>query len=279
MIFGLHTSTGGNLAAAPLRAAEKGAQAMQIFASNPRSWRPTLYSDQQASDFRTACQTAGIKQTFMHMIYLTSYGTLNEDVRSKSTIALTQALETADQLGVAGVVTHLGSHRDQTIEAAIERVIEALKSTMATSQHSYLIVENAAGSGHVIGDTIEELAAIIKGVGDPRVRLCLDTAHLLASGYDIRKPDEWDRLLASVDQQIGWEKVAVLHLNDSKIDLGGRVDRHQNIGDGFIGDEGFKVILSHPRLQGSDLAGILEVPGLDGKGPDAANLERLRQLA
>lgn len=274
MKYGLHISTAGSLAKTPARARDLTADVMQIFASNPRGWRPTIYSDADAAAFRSACQEARMP-TFIHMIYLVNFGGPDDELRQKSMTALKQTLTSSDALGCEGVITHLGSHKGLTIEQALDRVCSALTEAMAGTK-SRLIIEIAAGSGAIIGDTIDELAAIVAKLNDPRVAICIDTAHTLASGYEIRTAAGLDKFLNEFDQKIGLGKLVAMHLNDSKVDLGAKVDRHQNIGDGYIGNDGFKVILNHPKLK--DVPGMLEVPGLDEKGPDKANLDRLRAL-
>lgn len=249
---------------------------MQIFASNPRGWKPTFYTDEQAKAFQAACAEVPMP-TFIHMIYLVSYGTAEDELRQKSITALTQTLKTADQLGATGVVTHLGSHKGLGLDQALARLAESLNVAMKESQNSWVILENSAGAGGNIGNSLEELAAIIKATDHhPRIKICLDTAHLLGSGYEIRQIQAWDEFITKFDTLIGLDRLTVMHLNDSKAGLGSKVDRHENIGDGYIGNEGFQAIINHPAL--ADIPGVLEVPGLDGKGPDAANLKRLHDL-
>jgi deoxyribonuclease-4 len=274
MIYGLHISTAGSLVKTPARARQMGADVIQIFASNPRGWRPTVYSQADADAFRLALKENNLT-AFAHMIYLVNFGGVDDELRQKSITALSQTLAASDLLGLAGVITHLGSHKGLAVETALENVIGALKEAMKGTK-SPLIIEIAAGSGSVIADTLDEIAYIVKGLSDPRVGVCIDTAHTLASGYEIRTPAGFDKFLAEFEEKIGLDKLVAMHLNDSKIDLGGRVDRHENIGDGYIGNEGFKVILNHPKL--ANVPGMLEVPGLDDKGPDQANLDRLRSL-
>lgn len=274
MKYGLHISTAGSIVKTPARAREMTADVMQIFASNPRGWRPTIYSDSDAAAFRAACQEAKMP-TFIHMIYLVNFGGPDDELRQKSITALKQTLVSSDALSCEGVITHLGSHKGLEIEAALDRVCGALTEAMAGTK-SRMIIEIAAGSGAIIGDTLDEIAYIIKKLNDSRLAVCIDTAHTLASGYEIRTQGGLDRFLDEFDQKIGLNRLVAMHLNDSKVDLGAKVDRHENIGDGYIGSDGFKVILNHPKLK--DVPGMLEVPGLEDKGPDKANLDRLRAL-
>lgn len=272
----MHLSTAGDLIGTPDRAKAMGAEVLQFFAGSPRTWRQTVYSDEKAQAFREAAQKAGI-ETFIHMLYLVAYGTANEELRAKSTKAMADMLGVADQLGVTGVITHMGSHSGLEFSEAASRVAEALNIALEGSKDSYLILENAAGQGSVIGDTFEELAEIYKKMGKPkRVKFCLDTCHLFASGYDVRSKDDWDKIFDDFDKLIGLENLVCMHLNDSKGELGSHLDRHENIGDGKIGNSGFEALVNHPKMK--DMAGMMEVPGLDDNGPDEANLDRLKAL-
>ena len=278
MRYGLHISTAGNIAGTPARAHAMGAEVMQIFASNPRGWRPTHYTADQAAKFRSACADSKINPVFIHMIYLASYGTPDDDLRGKSIQALDQTMQNADLLGVKGVITHLGSHKGLGLDQALKRLADALHEALAQSRDSWLVLENSAGAGGNIGNSLEELAQILDAMqGHPRLKVCVDTAHALTSGYEIRTPDGLDKFLADFDRLIGLDRLVAMHLNDPKADIGSHVDRHENIGHGYIGEAGFRVILNHPKL--ADMPGILEVPGMDGKsGPDQPNLDRLKEL-
>ncbi len=277
MKFGIHIATAGNLITAPERAAAMGAETIQIFASNPRGWQSTTYAPETAEAFRAAAKAAHIDPVWIHMSYLVSYGTPNDDQRQKSIHVMFQMLKTADLLGVKGVVTHMGSHKGLGFEQALERITDSYTRILDQNGESLLILENSAGAGGNIGNTLEEIAAMIDAMkGHERLAVCIDTAHALARGYEIRTSAGLDDFLGEFDRLIGLDRLVVMHLNDSKVDLGARVDRHENIGDGFIGLDGFKLIVNHPKL--AHVAGILEVPGLDGNGPDKANLDRLKEL-
>jgi deoxyribonuclease-4 len=277
MKLGLHISTAGNISAAPQRAADMGAETIQIFAANPRGWRPTTYTSEVAGAFRAATLAASIDPVWIHMIYLVSYGTNDDEQRLKSIEAMSQGLITADQLGAKGVVTHMGSHKGAGFDQALERITDSYSRILETDGESLFIMENSAGAGGNIGNTLEEIAAMIDAMkGHKRLAVCIDTAHALARGYELRTSEGIDDFLVRFDDLIGLDRLAVMHLNDSKVDFGARVDRHENIGDGFIGLEGFRHIINHPKL--AHVSGVLEVPGLTGDGPDKANLDRLKNL-
>ncbi|BCJ36628.1 putative endonuclease 4 [Actinocatenispora thailandica] len=274
MRFGAHVTTGGALATVPYRAAEIGAECVQIFVGNPRGWRFVPPSDQAIEGFRKGCAETGV-EPFVHCMYLVNYGTADDALRDRSIAALAETMRVADELGVTGVVTHLGSHKGTGFASVLDRLCDGLSAGLAASRHTLLLPENSAGQGDTVG-SIAELGAIVGRLDDERVGVCLDTAHLLAAGHEIRTRAGLDALAAEFDAAVGLSRLRVLHLNDSKTDLGSRVDRHQNIGDGCIGTAGFAEFVHHPAFAG--LPGVLEVPGLAGKGPDAANLARLREL-
>jgi deoxyribonuclease-4 len=278
MKLGMHIATAGNLVGTPARAATMGAETIQVFASNPRGWRPTSYTPEKGREFRAACDTAGLTDVWMHMIYLVSYGTPDDELRQKSVTAMTAALANADLLGVRGIVTHMGSHKGLGFDQAVARTVDSITRALGESEHSLFILENSAGQGGTMGNSLEELAAIIEGMkGHPRMAVCIDTCHALNAGYEIRTTEGLDQFLTDFDRLIGLDRLVVMHLNDSKANLGSHLDRHENIGMGTIGDTGFKRIVNHPKLAG--ISGVLEVPGIDGKsGPDEANMRRLMGL-
>jgi deoxyribonuclease-4 len=278
MKLGLHIATAGDITTAPARARDWGAESIQVFASNPRGWKPTVYTDEKAAAFRAAVTESGIDPVWIHMIYLVSFGTPDDEQREKSVTAMRQMLATADQFGVRGVVTHMGSHKGLGFDQALERIRDSYTRALDASEHSLLVMEIAAGQGGAIGNSLEELAAMVEVMkGHPRMAVCIDTAHALSAGYEVRTPEGLDDFLDQFDRLIGLDRLAVFHLNDSKADLGSRLDRHENIGDGTLGNAGLSLIVNHPRL--AQLSGVLEVPGIDGKsGPDEENMRRLLAL-
>lgn len=276
MKYGVHISTKGDLAGTPARAKAMGAEALQFFAGSPRTFSTPTYSDEIAEAFKSACSDNDMP-TYVHMMYLTAYGTPDTALREKSVAAARQTMVNAEKLGVKAVVTHMGSHKGAGLQAVMDVLVESLMQVVEPIKSSQLLLEIAAGQGGSIGNSIEELAAIYNAAGrDERIGFCLDTCHMLAGGYEVRTDDGWNDALDQFDRLIGLDKMPVLHLNDSMTDLNSKRDRHENIGQGHIGDDGFRVILNNSRVK--DLVGILEVPGLDRKGPDKANLDKLRQL-
>ena len=276
MKYGVHISTAGDLVGTPARAKAMGADALQFFAGSPRMWKQADYTDELAAEFKQAAADLSMP-TFIHMMYLTSYGSPDAKLRHASTAAAKHTMANAEKLGVEGVVTHLGSHKGAGIDAVMDNLVAALLDVVADVKTSRLLLEDSAGAGGNVGNSIDELAKIFEAVGrDPRIGFCLDTAHLFASGYDVRTPEGWNALITEFDTKIGLDRLGCIHLNDSKVDLDSKRDRHENIGQGFIGEDGFKVIVNHPRLK--DMVGILEVPGIEHHGPDKPNLDKLRAL-
>jgi deoxyribonuclease IV len=220
-----------------------------------------------------------IDYTVIHTIYLVNLATTNEDFYARSVKALVGAARSAEQLEADAIVTHIGSHQGAGFEAGLARVQHALSEVLEEVEDSAvrILLEDTAGAGGTMGVDFEELGAMIDSVGGhPRVGLCLDTCHLFAAGYDVRTRDGIDAALEALDASCGLERLELLHLNDSKTPLGSNSDRHANIGEGEIGLEAFREIVNHPAF--TDLPGILEVPGEDGKGPDLRNVETLRSL-
>lgn len=277
MIYGAHVATRGDFYGIPARAAAMGAKVVQIFAGNPRSFQVKEFSKEEGERFKKACQEYGM-DCYIHMSYLTSYGSPDESLRRRSIDSYSLMLKNAETLGCVGVVTHLGSHKGAGFSTRVDELADGLVEAISDSGSSTLaIIENSAGQGGVMGNSLGELAEIYEKTNrHNRIKFCLDTAHLLGAGIDFRTSDSLEELLETFDQLIGLNNLVLFHLNDSKADLGERKDRHENIGDGFVGTEGFKPLLNHPRLK--NMPGILEVPGLDNKGPDKANIDRLIKL-
>lgn len=277
MILGLHVGASGGVENAPGRAAKEGGESMQIFAGSPRMWRKTVYTPEQGKKFRHAVDEYGIKESFIHVMYLTSYGTADEEHREKSVDAFITALQNCDTLGARGAITHLGSHKGDGFEAALPRIHTCLEQVLESNTNAEVILENSAGAGATIGGTFTELGQIIQACSNhPRLKVCLDTAHVFTSGYDLRTPEQWNKLMQQFDNEIGLDRLSVIHLNDSKYDINTYKDRHENIGDGYLGHEAFHSVVNDSRLQ--DIAGILEVPGIEDKGPDKENIDRLKAL-
>jgi deoxyribonuclease-4 len=279
MYFGAHVKSSGGVWHAIENGVELGADAVQFFAGSPRTWKPTLYKEKDAQKFREMRADSPIRFVVIHTIYLINLASTNEDFYERSLTSLSGALTAADQLGADAIVTHIGSHQGSGFEAGLERVQQALRTALAERADSpvRLLLENTAGAGGTMGVDFHELGRIIDAAGgDPRLGICVDTAHIFESGVDLRTRDGVDGLLAQLDEACGGDRLVMFHLNDSKTALGSNRDRHENIGDGDLGDDAFRLLVNEPAF--ADLPGILEVPGFDGQGPDRENLARLRAL-
>ena len=254
-----------------------GMDAVQLFAQSPRAWRFPEHDPADLQGFRARREELGIGAVSIHALYLINLASPKDDFYEKSVTTLAKTVDTACAIGAEAVVFHVGSHLGSGFEAAVERVVPALKEVLERCDDTtWLCMENAAGTGDTVGRSLEELATLFQAAGrHPRLGICLDSCHLYASGYDVTKPAEMDRVVDEVEKEIGLDRLRVLHVNDSKTPLGSNRDRHDNIGDGLIGDK-LTVFLGHPKLQG--LPALLEVPGTDGHGPDAEQMAKLRQL-
>lgn len=276
-ILGAHVSAAKSLSLSFERAGEIGAKATQIFISPPQQWFQTKHSDEELKKYHEAQGASGINSNFIHATYLINLGTKNPEHMQKSTDWLIYAMHTASKMGVEGVVFHTGSHKGDGFETVLDQVVESIKTILKASPgDSYLILENTAGAGGTIGRDFKEIAAIFKGVDSPRLKLCLDTQHIFAAGFDIRTSEGIEGMIGDLEKQVGLDQLIVIHCNDSKTEFNLGRDRHENIGEGLIGKEAFKVILNHPKLQ--HLPFILEVPGFEGTGPDAKNIKILESL-
>jgi deoxyribonuclease-4 len=278
MLFGAHVSSSGGIHTAIDRAQALKANAIQVFTQSPRMWRPTAHSDEAVARFRQRRAEAGVESVVCHATYLINLGATDDTIYHRSVQTLSTTVEVASRIGAEGVVFHVGSHLGRGLDAAMHQIVPGLQVVIGDrpAEGSWILLENSAGHQGTIGVTIDELARIIDELGRPdRVGICLDTCHLFASGIDITTPEGMDELLADVDHRIGLDRLRCLHVNDSKMPFGSNRDRHENLGQGEIG-EGLSVMLGHPALQ--HLPMVMETPGADGHGPDVAEMASLRRL-
>jgi len=254
-----------------------GMDSVQLFAQSPRTWRFPDHDPADLAAFRSRREELGIGAVAIHAVYLLNLASTKADFYDKSVETLSKTVDAACAIGAEAVVFHVGSHQGAGFEAGLERVVPALQQVLERcNDTTWLCMENTAGTGDTIGRSLEELAALYEAAErHPRLGVCLDSCHLFASGYDVTDPDELDRVVKQVDKLIGLDRLRVLHVNDSKTPLGSNRDRHDNIGDGLMGNR-LAVFLGHPKLQG--LPALLEVPGSDGHGPDAEQMRKLRAL-
>ena len=265
MLIGAHVSPAGGLPNAIERGVERDCRAIQIFNQSPRMWRPSAFREQDVTAFCEAMQASQIDAVLIHAVYLLNCASDDPDIREKSLLSLTQSLRVGHEIGARGVVLHPGSAKTGDPAAAIRRSGETIRAALADSEGCPLHLENTAGAGGTLGRSIDELAALLQAAGDDeRLGLCLDSCHLFASGYDIRSHAGMDELTSEIEQKIGLERVGSLHLNDSQTPLGSNRDRHANVGQGELGEQGCKAFLAAPALQ--NLPCILETPGVNRSG-------------
>ncbi|MGZ4392447.1 MAG: deoxyribonuclease IV [Gaiellaceae bacterium] len=274
MLFGAHCS--GGVKKALDNAIEMGADAVQLFVQSPRTWRFPEHDPADLEAFRSKRQEAGIP-ALVHALYLVNLAAPDDAIYSKSVDTMRSTVDAACAIEADGVIFHVGSHLGAGFETGLERVVPALEQVLdRCNERTWLLVENSAGAGGTIGRSIDELVAIVDALGrHERLGVCLDSCHLFVSGVDVTDPVVMSALLADVDARIGLDRLRALHANDAKAPLGSNRDRHDNIGEGLIG-EGLGVFLAQPAVQ--DLPVVLEVPGADGKGPNADEIRKLREL-
>lgn len=278
MLIGAHVSPAGGLRRAIGRGVELGADSIQIFNQSPRMWRPTAYTEEDFAAFRETRASSRIGGVLIHAVYLLNCASEDPDIRAKSLTSLTHSLRVGDAIGASGVVLHPGSAKTGDVGQAIARAGEVIAEALAGSERCQLHLEDTAGAGGTLGRSFEELAALIEAAGGgERLGMCLDSCHLLASGYDVRTVEGLDRVLAQCDQAVGLERLRSIHLNDSLTPLGSNRDRHAPPGTGEFGSGGLSVFLSEPRFQ--DLPVVLETGTADGavSAADIALAHELRE--
>jgi deoxyribonuclease IV len=278
MLIGAHVSNAGGLDKAVERGVERGCEAIQIFNQSPRMWRPTAYGDDDYAVFREAMKQTKIKAVLIHAVYLLNCASEDKEIRDKSRTSLIQSLRVGDGIGAVGVVLHPGSAKKGDVPKAIKRAGKVIREALSESDHCALHLEDTAGAGGTLGRSFDELAALLEAAGgEERVALCLDSCHLLASGYDVGTVDGLKETLRECDRAVGLRRLKSLHLNDSLTPLGSNRDRHAILGEGELGDRGCGVFLSEPRFE--RLPCVLET-GKDGGAPsaeDVAHAFRLRK--
>lgn len=288
MLIGCHLSIAGGLHKAIERAEDLETNALQIFSHNARSWTMKPLDEHEPRKFQETQADGPVDYVVIHTSYLINLASPKADVYAKSVDALKKEIERAGQLGIPHVNTHVGKHLDTGVDAGIETIIAAINDVLASDvaqqyPEVLVVLENDAGQGTALGSTFEELGRIIDGVEhDERLAVCFDTCHGLAAGFDFRSEQGLDEMLHEVDGTVGLDRLVLLHINDSKHPLGSRKDRHEHIGRGHIGLDGFRPIVNHPQTR--DLPFVLETPKEDSESEklnsnmDPVNLQAIRDL-
>jgi deoxyribonuclease-4 len=275
--IGAHVSSSGGIDKAIDRAAEIGADSVQVFTQSPRTWRPTNHDPASFERFREKRAAAGIGGVLCHALYLCNLAAPDDAIYEKSVAALRNTTEVACGIGADGVVFHVGSHLGSGLEIGLERVLPALELALELcTDETWLLMENSAGAGGTIGRSVEELGTIYERMDrHPHLGICLDSCHLWVSGVDVADPEALDACLDEVDSAIGLDRLRALHVNDAAAPFASNRDRHANILEGELGER-LGVFLGNPRLQ--DLPAVLEVAGPDNHGPDANEIRKAKEL-
>lgn len=278
MLLGLHVSIAGSVDKAVDRAKAMRCTTFQIFTRNPRGWSFADLNKGEADEFVKKVRLYNYRATVAHMPYLPNLASPDADLHKKSIDALIAELSRCGQLGIPYLVTHLGSHLGKGLDAGRERVISGCNEALArVSNEVILLLEITAGTKNSVGSSFEDIKFILDGMKQrKRVGVCFDTCHAFAAGYDLRNRQAVDETMMLFDRAIGLSELKVVHINDSKGDLNSHLDRHEHIGMGYIGDEGFEAVLKHRALR--NLPFILETPE-DQRGNFATNLQKVRHLA
>ena len=276
-LLGCHVSIAEGIQKAPQRGHDLGCEAIQIFTRNPNQWKCKPLSKDAIDEFHSAIKQYEIQAVMTHSIYLINLASGDKNIRKRSETAFLNEMDRCEALGIPFLVFHPGSYRESTEKKGIRRLVLSIQRLLQKrpNQSVKLCIENTAGAGSLLGGNFEQIAEIREKIGSPdRVKVCFDTSHAFAAGYDLRAPDGLHEVLDQFDSIIGLEHLIGFHLNDSKVELGSRRDRHENIGLGYIGIEPFKQLVNDQRFLEHPMT--LETPG--GDEWFRRNLKRLFQL-
>jgi len=274
---GVHVSIAGSLDLAVDRAKDAGSDVFQMFSRNPRGWAFKPLSNEDCDIYKAKIRTTGLIPVD-HMPYLPNLASPKPDIYEKTVATLTSELDRCGRLGIPYLVTHLGHHLGDGIAGGRARVIRAINTALEDSDDAVmLLLENTAGEKNSVGSSFEHIGAIMIGLVQPeRIGVCFDTCHAFAAGYEMRTEEGIKDTLAQFDEQVGIKNLKIVHLNDTKGDRGSGLDRHEHIGMGFIGEDGFRRILHHPVF--SSLPLVCETP-VDERRDDRGNIQAVRDLA
>jgi deoxyribonuclease-4 len=277
MLLGAHVSISGAIHMSVDRAVELGCTTFQIFTRNPRGWTYTKLKKAEVDEFRRKFEAAGFRVAMAHMPYLPNIASPKKDIYEKSVRSLVAELERCGALGLELLVVHVGSHLGAGLEKGVEQVANAVKRAVeAVDNQVKVLLENMAGQRNSCGSRFEDIAEILSRVKNAdRVGVCLDTCHLLAAGYDTRSEEAVEATISRFDKVVGLNRLWAVHLNDSRGGLGSGLDRHEHIGMGNIGENGFKAFINHPAIRDKPM--VIETPE-DERGNYATDLAKLRKL-
>ncbi len=276
MRIGLHVHVAGGYAKAVAHAKAAGCAAMQVFSTNPRSYRPSAINGEALDEFSRLRREAGIEPCAIHTAYLVNLASSDPKIAQGSVRLSQNDLAVAARGGIRFVNTHLGSYGGCDRAEGFEAIVAALETVLETiAPEVVLVLENSAGAGNLAGGTLAELGAFCRRLDHPQLGVCLDTAHAWAAGYAIDTADGVRRFVDEAAREIGLKRIAMFHFNDTEVPLGANRDRHWHIGEGRIGFEGFRALLATPELR--DKTAILETPGSDAD--DVRNMRTITAIA
>lgn len=278
LLAGAHMSIAGGIYRAFERGAIAGCRTLQVFLKNSNRWEARPLTDQDRSQYIQAEKAHDMHPVLAHAGYLINLASPDSALYKKSVDAFIEELNRADFLGIPYLVLHPGAHVGSGVDTGLRRVVQALNSALRAANRSVkVLLENTAGQGSCLGHRFEHLAAILEGLDDPgRAGICLDTCHMFASGYDIRTGKDYRRTLREFDRLVGIRLIKAWHVNDSRKDLGSRVDRHCHIGQGFLGTGAFRCVVNDRRF--FKVPKILETPKGPDMDEDRMNLATLKSL-
>ncbi len=277
MRFGFHISIHGSIDLSVDRAEEFGCNTFQIFTRNPRQWNSSKISLETIRAFRNKLNNQDIKPVYAHMPYLPNLASPRIEIYEKSVKTLSSELERCKLLNIPYLVTHLGSHLGAGKQEGFLRLIDGIDEALSISEKRVtLLLENTAGTKNSMGSTFEDLNYIIESLAHPElVGICFDTSHAFAAGYDLRTQDNIEFIIQKIDELIGFKRLKVIHLNDSRGEFNSHIDRHEHIGLGYIGEEGFRNLLASKF---SVIPMIMETP-IDSRRDDMGNMKKVKELA
>jgi deoxyribonuclease IV len=277
MYIGAHVSTAGGISNAYQRAKDIGCNAVQIFSASPRIWKRSTISDAEIEKCFAGMKEHGIEKTVIHAIYLVNLASENKELVEKSRDVLEFDLRVDGSLKGSGVVVHVGSHQGRGFDAVKEQLVREISTILSnTPDNSTFLIENSAGQNGKIASDLSEIRWLMDQVQSKRLGWCMDTCHSFAAGYGLTQKGEGKNIFEEIERLNLWEPLKCIHVNDSRDPYDSGRDRHENLGDGHIGSEMLKSFLTEPHIQKVPL--MLEVPGIDQKGPDAENVKRLKKL-
>ena len=272
---GAHVSIAGALSNSIDNILKIDGNCLQIFAGSPRLWFRKPFSEKEVRDFLHGIKEHHLGPVFIHALYLVNLASINSEVFEKSVTSLVMDMQNGARISSAGVIVHSGSHLGAGFDSVKDQLVAVLERILAQTDNCDLILENAAGQNGKIG-SLSELSYLVKKINDPRLKICLDTAHLFASGVDLRKPEIVATLITDLKDFNSLNRLVCLHLNDCASELDSHRDLHANIGEGRIGLEALKLFVNQKDLIHLPL--ILEVPGENKQGPDLKNITLVKRF-